>query len=447
MRSVKYKMTSFLMVLAFSLQLTGCLGITDGIPSKPGDTLLSLKTSINNYQKDEFLGNLMLDKGSSVYKEYDEILDLNSYTNDAAKCYKTVASNIEVKYDEPSDEKSPDIVKAKVTFLIPAWKELFEDDSFSGPDGICEKLENAEKNKTEMTLRLIKTKEGYKIKNHEDLMEIFDFVGYEIAGLSGGPSPSRETDPDEPTEPANPKPKKPTDPTEPTETEDNSGPSRVSAYGEYMKILTENKSDIEWYEKNVNKASCGLTDFNGDNVPELFFFSQSKSTENYINFYVYTYNPNTKKTSMILIETLVQAGSDVSEFFVSRTKDGRLIVYRGYLAEDSSILNYNLYNTSGKLPLTYVGNMFCTITPSFKGEDGKEINGNVCAITGVDKYKERTSVDLNEFLRVEGSVLSNTDILISASFQNKPVSAAHKALGDYSQTGISYADLMNILNM
>ena len=199
MRSVKYKTISFLLALALSLQLTGCLGITNGIPSTPNDVLISLSASVRNYQKDEFLGNLMLDKGSSVYREYDEILDLNAYTTDAAKCYKAVASGIETKYDESSVESKSNLVKVKVTFLIPAWKELFEDDTFSGPDGICAKLEKADKNKTEMTLRLIKTKDGYKIKNHEDLMEIFDFVGYEIAGLSGKPSGSEPSEPSEPS--------------------------------------------------------------------------------------------------------------------------------------------------------------------------------------------------------------------------------------------------------
>lgn len=455
MHSVKYKMTSLLMMLALSLQLTGCLGITNGNPSTPNDTLISLMASVKNYQKDEFLGILMIDKGSSVYREYDEILDLDAYTTDAAKCYKAVASGIETKYDESSIDSKSDIVKVKVTFLIPSWKDLFEDDTFSGPDGICAKLEKADKYKTEMTLRLIKTKDGFKIKNHEDLMEIFDFVGYEIAGLSGEPSPSNETDPTEPTEPqpTNPQPTKPadpadpTEPTEPSETEDTTGPSRVTAYSEYKKIIEEYKSDIEWYEKTFNKHSCGLSDFNNDNVPELFFFVKSKYSEDYVNFCVYTFNPTTKKTSLVLVETLTQAGSDISEFFVSRTKDGHLVTYRGYLSDGSSILTYNLYASAGKSPLTFTGNMFCTITPSFKDSEGKDVSANVCTLTGVDKYKEHTSVSLEEYRRVEKDVLSSTDILISASFQKNATSPAKEIIGNYDQSGSSYAELLNIFNM
>ena len=477
MRLKKTKALSFLLILALSLQLTGCLGITNGTPSTPNDTLISLMASVRNYQKDEFLGILMIDKGSSIYREYDEILDLDAYTADAAKCYKTVASGIETKYDESSIDSKSDIVKVKVTFLTPAWKELFEDDTFSGPDGICAKLEKADKNKTEMTLRLIKTKDGYKIKNHEDLMEIFDFVGYEIAGLAGKPyesNPSEPTESTEPTEPTEPKPTEPsttdpqptqpqptdpsgtkpsdpndTDPsdTEPSGTEDTTGPSRVTAYSEYKKIIEENKSDIEWYEKTFNKHSCGLSDFNNDNVPELFFFVKSKYSENYVNFCVYTFNPTTKKTSLVLLETLTQAGSDISEFFVSRTKDGHLITYRGYISDGSSILTYNLYASAGKSPLTFTGNMFCTITPTIKDKDGNETNANVCTLTGVDKYKEHTSVSLEEYRRVEKEVLSSTEVLISASFQKSENSPAKQILGSYNQSGTSCAELLNIFNM
>lgn len=451
MRSMKYKMISVLLVLALVFQLTGCRRTDEDTGAKPKDVLTSLEDSVHEINRDRFLNLLMIDKGSSVYREYDEILDLDSYTDDAAKCYEAVASDIEIKYDDSSVESDSSIVKVKVTFKLPDWKPVFEDGSLAGADVIIEKLGQADKNKAEMTLRLIKTKDGFKIKNYEDLMEIFDFVGCEIAGLSGEPDPSRETEPADPTEPSESSKlrptKAPTEPTEPSGTSDNSGPGRVSAYGEYKKILEENKSDIEWFEKTVNKASCGLTDFNGDNIPELFFFCQSKSTANYINFYVYTYSPIRGKVSMILVETLVQAGSDTSEFSISRNKDGMLVVYRGYIDKDSSILNYNLYNSTEKMALTYVGNMFCTITPSFEGKDGKEINGNVCNLTGVDKYKEHTSVDLDEFRRVEGNILKNTDVIISASFQKKYASAANKALGSYPNTGLSYEGLMNILNM
>ena len=88
MRLKKTKAISFLLILALSLQLTGCLGITNGIPSTPNDTLISLMASVRNFKTDRFLSILMIDKGSSIYREYDEILDLNAYTADAASAAK-----------------------------------------------------------------------------------------------------------------------------------------------------------------------------------------------------------------------------------------------------------------------------------------------------------------------------------------------------------------------
>ena len=459
MRLKNTKAISFLLILALSLQLTGCLGITNEIPSTPNDTLIALMASIRNFKTNEFLGILMIDKGSSIYREYDEILDLNSYTADAAKCYKAVASNIDVKYDVSSAESKADIVKVKVAFLIPAWKKIFKDDTISGPDGICAKLDKAIKTKTEMTLRLIKTKDGYKIKNHEDVMEIFDFVGREIAGLSGEPDPTKETEPSEttpaetkPTPTPTPAPAETTPPetdpseTEPSGSEGTTETKEVSASGEYKKVLTNNKDDIEWFEKTFNSSSCGISDFNGDGIPELFFFSKSTYSDNYVNFSVFTYNPKTQKTTRIVLETLTQAGSEISEFFVAKTKDGKLISYRGYLADGSAIINYNVYQGKDKSALLFTGNLFCSITPTFKDNEGKDFNANVFTATGIDKYKENTSISQDEYNRIEKDLLGSTDVLISSSFLRSEVSSANKLMSEHKNSGISYADMLKKLS-
>ena len=456
---LKYtKVTSFLLILIFSLQLTGCLGITDGIPSKATDALLSLKTSIRNFQKDEFLSLLKIDKDSSVYKEYDERLDLDSYTADAAKCYKAVASGIEVKYDETTIESDSDLFKIKVTFLIPSWKELFEDDSFSGPDGICEKLENAEKNKTEMTLRLIKTKDGYKIKNHEDLMEIFDFVGYEIAGLSGKPYESKSTE-SEPTESTEPKPtEKPTE-TEPSESssetnepkptsgKDTPSDSTARAYADYAKLLQKNKDGIEWFEKNVNSNACGLVDITGDDVPDLYFFTKNAADSTTIALYVYSYDPAKQKTSMILIDTLIDAESKITEFFVLRTKAGQIISYKGYLDESGSITEYGIYSNKGTGHfMEYTGKMFLTLGPEVKDKNGNTMQIKVCTVQGVDKYSESTNVEVDEFRRLEKDLLGSYDSIFSAKFQKSFNSVPYQLIGSAKSSGLSFNDLLKKVN-
>jgi len=456
---LKYtKVTSFLLILIFTLQLTGCLGITNGIPSKATDALLSLKTSIRNFQKDEFLSLLKIDKDSSVYKEYDERLDLDSYTADAAKCYKAVASGIEVKYDETTIESDSDLFKIKVTFLIPSWKEIFEDDSFSGPDGICEKLENAEKNKAEMTLRLIKTKDGYKIKNHEDLMEIFDFVGYEIAGLSGKPYESKPTE-SEPAESTEPKPtEKPTE-TEPSESssetnepkptsgKDTPSDSTARAYADYAKLLQKNKDGIEWFEKNVNSNSCGLVDITGDDVPDLYFFTKNAADSTTIALYVYSYDPAKQKTSMILIDTLIDAESKITEFFVLRTKAGQIISYKGYLDESGSITEYGIYSNKGTGHfMEYTGKMFLTLGPEVKDKNGNTMQIKVCTVQGVDKYSESTNVEVDEFRRIEKDLLGSNASVFSAKYQKSFNSVPYQLIGSTKSTGLSYNDLLKKVN-
>ena len=212
------------------------------------------------------------------------------------------------------------------------------------------------------------------------------------------------------------------------------------------KVLANNKDEIEWFEKTFNTSSCGMSDFNGDGIPELYFFSRSTYSENYVNFSVISYNPNTQRASRIVLETLTKAGSTFSEFFVAKTKDGRLITYTGYLADGSAILNYNVYEGKGKSALLFTGNLFCSITPTFKDNEGKDFNANVYTATGIDKYKENTSISREEYDRIEKDLLGSTEILISASFLKSEVSTANKLMSKYKYSGVSYADMLKKLS-
>ena len=451
MRLKNTKVISFLLILILSLQLTGCLGITNGIPSKATDALLSLKTSIRNFQTDEFLSLLKIDKDSSVYKEYEERLDLDSYTADAAKCYKAVASGIEVKYDETSIESDSDIFKIKVTFLIPDWKDLFEDDTFSGPDGICAKLEKADKNKTELTLRLIKTKDGYKIKNHEDLMEIFDFVGYEIKALHGGSVPTIEgtTEPSESSKRTTEPSESSSEPaeTKPTSGKNNNGDSIAKAYDDYAKLLQKNNDGIEWFQKNVNSNACGLVDITGDDIPDLYFFTKNAAESSHIALYIYSYDPDKQKSSMILLETLTDAESNITEFFVLRTKTGQIVSYKGYLDENGSITEYGIYSSKGTGHfMEYTGKMFLTLGPEVKGPNGDDMQIKVCTVQGVDKYTTSTKVEVEEFRRIEKDILGSSDSVFSAKFQKSFNSVPYQLMGSAKLTGLSYNDLIKKLN-
>ena len=448
------KVISFLLILALSIQLTGCLGITNGVKSIPTDDLSSLKTSVRNLDKDEFLGLLKIEKGSSVYREYEELLDLDSYSADAAKCYKVVASGIEVKYDETSIESDSDIFKIKVTFLIPEWKDIFEDNTISSTDGIIEKLEKADKSKTDLTLRLIKTKDGYKIKNHEDLMEIFSFVGCEIKALLENPDstkPSESTTPSESSEST----KHPTEPSEsssetnePKPTSGNNNKDSIAnAYADYARLLQKNKEGIEWFQKNVNSNACGLVDITGDDIPDLYFFTKNAAESTHTAFYIYSYDPDKQKSAMILLETLTDAESNITEFFVLRTKAGQIVSYKGYLDESGSISEYGIYSSKGSGHfMEYTGKMFLTLGPKVKDPKGNDMQIKVCTVQGVDKYTESTSIEVDEFRRIEKALLSSNEAIFSAKFQKNFNSVPYQLVGNAKLSGLTYNDLLKKLN-
>ena len=458
MRLKNSKVISFLLILVFSLQLTGCLGITNGIPSKPDDALISLSNSVSDLKKDDFLNLLKIEKGSSVYKEYDELLDLDSYTADAAKCYKAVASGIEVKYDDSSIESGSDIVKVKVTFMIPEWKALFEDDSISGADSIIEKLGKADKTKTELTLRFIKTNDGFKIKNHEDLMEIFEFVGSDIKALRENPDISMPAESSEPSE-SSETTKRPTEPSEsssetnetdetkPTSGKKNSGDSTAQAYAAYVNLLQKNKDGIDWFQKNVNSNACGLVDITGDDIPELYFFTKNSANSNHIALYVYSYDPDKQKSSMILLETLIDAESNICEFSVFRTKSGQIVSYKGYLDENGSITEYGIYSSKGTGHfMEYTGKMFLTLGPEVKSPNGNDFQIKICTVSGVDKYTTNTSIEVDEFRRIEKDLLGSNNLVFSAKYQKSFNSVPYQLIGGTKSSGISYDDMLKKLN-
>ena len=490
------RITAIVLVLTLVLQTAGCLGMTNSFEGKPADTIYSLKTAIQSLDDKDILGLTSIEKGSSRYKEYSDILNMDSYTDGAAKCYEAVASAIDVTYDEDSIETGKDIAKVPVTFVIPAWKDIFENSSLSGADSVIEALSKAETEKTTITLRLINTKNGLLIKNADELFEIFDFVGYEIAALAEETEPSGsetkptgEPDPTgEPTLPTDPSFRLPTDPnptesetsgskptetsgreTEPSETSKSTEPSQTSsrdtesteltggkeskdasiakAYADYAKRLRENKDGIEWYQRNVNSNACGLVDITGDDIPDLYFFTKGSNNSNFSSFFIYSYDPAKQKTSMILLETLNDPASKISEFFVLRTKDNKIVTYTGYLDDNGTITTYNIYTNRGTGHfMDYTGQMFLTLGPEVKDKNGKDLTIRVCTIQGVDKYTTKQSVEVDEFRRIEKAILGSTDTVFSANFQKKYNSVPYQLVGKSKLTGLSYDDMLRKLD-
>ncbi|MDO4877646.1 MAG: hypothetical protein Q3987_09715, partial [Oscillospiraceae bacterium] len=163
------RLAAIVLAMTLLFQTAGCLGTANGFEGKPADTIYSLQSAVQSLNDKDILALTTIEKGSSRYKEYSDILNMDSYTEGAAKCYEAVASAIDVTYDEDSIETGKDIAKVPVTFAIPAWKDIFENSSLSGADSVIEALAKAEKENTTITLRLINTKNGLVIKNADEL--------------------------------------------------------------------------------------------------------------------------------------------------------------------------------------------------------------------------------------------------------------------------------------
>ena len=371
-----------------------------------------------------------------------------------AGCYKAVAKKTSIKFSESDIETGSGIAKVKVTFSMPDWKKIFEDKSFSGADDLIAAVEKADIIDISLTLRLIDTNEGLKIKNVEDLMDVFEFIGSDIASATewGGPDETvpettpAETKPEE-TEPDETKPAE-TDPSEPEPSESKqptktpqpgSKSDLAAAYASYKKILQKKADDIAWFEKNVSKNSCGLNDFNGDGIPDLFIFSRNDPKDNFISFDVYSYSPDQKVTVNYLSTALTDVTSAISEFAVVKSPNGDVVTYKGFIDEKNVISYYNSYEYMASLSaLTYSGYLICGVT---NGDTAKA----VCSLRGFDKYTTNASVDYNEFLKIEKEILTKAETIFCFKLIPESKSTASGHLKDKKSEGQSYANVLKQL--
>ena len=454
MRNKTNRIIAVLMVMILAFNFAACSGAKK-LSGDPSDVISSLEKAIQSSKEDDILGLTMVEKGSSLYKEYKDSIDVDLYSDDMADCYKAVAKNVKIKFSESDIETGNGMCKVKVTFVMPDWQASFADQSVSSSNDLIEAIGKAKNIEVNLTLRLIDTKDGLKIKNVEDLMDVMEFIGSDIASAtawdeSGETKPGtsetteeqpKETKPSE-SEPAETKPAE----TEPAETkkptkapQPGSKDDLAAAYADYKKILEKNADSIAWFEKNVSKESCGLADTNNDGIPELFFFSKNNADEKYSNFSIYSYTPMLKSTSVILSTSLTEYDSKVSEFAVIKSPDGDVVTYRGFIDEKSVISYYNLYeiNSMTSTPV-YSGFMICGLT---NGDKEKA----VCSVSGFDKYTSSSQIKYDEYLRIEKDIMSKADILFGSKFLSGIKSTAQEALGGRKNDGQSYAEVLKQL--
>ena len=455
------RILAVILVMIFAINLAGCTG-SKKLSEDPSDAVTRLEKAINSCDADKILGLTNLESGSSVYKDYKDSINVDLYDDEVAGCYKAVAESIKIKVSDSDIETVDGIAKVKATFTIPEWKKVFADSSIDSYLAVTEAVRKADTEEQNLTLRFIDTKDGLKIKNVEDLMEIFDFVGFDIASSTswGGanetkPSESetKETKPKE-TEPSETKPSetepsetKPTDSKEPTKVpQKGSKEDLAKAYADYAKRIQTNKDKIEWFEQHMNTNACGLVDITGDDIPELYTFSKGSENSKTINFIIYSYDPAKQKSAIILIEALTDPESNIAEYFVIRTKDNKIVTYKGYLDDSGTISDYCIYSSKGTGHfMEYTGNMFLTLGPEMKGKNGESMQIKVCTVKGVDKYMDSTTIEVDEFRRLEKALISSPESVFSANYQKNFNSVPYQLIGNAKSTGISYNDLLKQL--
>lgn len=180
MRKKTNRIIAVLMAMILSLNLAACSGAKN-LSEDPSDVISKLEKAIQTSKEEDVLGLTMVEKGSSLYKEYKESMDIDLYDDEMAGCYKSVARNTKIIFSGEDVETGSGMAKVKVTFNMPDWKKVFADKSITSAEDLIAAVEKAEPAGISLTLRLIDTKDGLKIKNVEDLMDVFEFVGSDIA--------------------------------------------------------------------------------------------------------------------------------------------------------------------------------------------------------------------------------------------------------------------------
>ena len=95
--------------------------------------------------------------------------------------------------------------------------------------------------------------------------------------------------------------------------------------------------------------------------------------------------------------------------------------------------------------MEYTGKMFLTLGPEVKDKSGNDLQLKVCTVSGVDKYTNSTSVEIDEFRRIEKSLLCDNDSIFSARYQTSFNSVPYQLIGGTKSSGISYDDLLKKL--
>ena len=117
------RIIAVLMVMILAFNFAACSGAKK-LSGDPSDVISGLEKAIQSSKADDILSLTMVEKGSTLYKEYKDSINIDLYDDEMAGCYKAVAKKTSIKFSESDIETGSGIAKVKVTFSMPDWKKI-----------------------------------------------------------------------------------------------------------------------------------------------------------------------------------------------------------------------------------------------------------------------------------------------------------------------------------
>ena len=132
------RIIAVILIMILTFNLAACSG-TKKLSEDPSDLISKLEKAIQTSNADDVLGLTMVEKGSSLYKEYKDSINIDLYDDEMAGCYKSVAKNTKIVFSGEDVETGSGMAKVKVTFNMPDWKKAFADKSITSAEDLIDK--------------------------------------------------------------------------------------------------------------------------------------------------------------------------------------------------------------------------------------------------------------------------------------------------------------------
>ena len=314
------RIVALILAVAMAAGFTGC-----DKNKKSGEAIEKLLEdyieAVNDYDLDGVIELSDWDEDDQEYADFEKTLGIDFQTDEQKKFYTYIASTIILNYDSEDIEIDGKKAVLKAKCKIVDWEEALRRSSFSDFDELLGLIRECDETRT-VKVKFGFVQDGKDWKLHQ-VTNVTDLLSFALSGQDLWQIP----DPVEP-DPTDPIPT----PTEEPQPTGNTGSifAYPEAVSEYIRVLEENKEAIDNFHVDFNRPPCGIYDIDGDGTVELYFFAEGEGDGFKTGtFYVYTFDPNTRKAVPVIIaKDIAKAGVQSGGDFVIFVTGGKLgIVY------------------------------------------------------------------------------------------------------------------------